>query len=125
MSGWDDPVLVGECLGSALISRGIMQESSTISSSAVSSWSGHSGLSGEMSILTLTFGGSELKLVKFVLKRTRPTEQGRVTSKQLGMYRESTFYNIIGPRLVERLCKVPSSKSHDFIPKALFAASDL
>jgi len=67
--------------------------------------------------------------MNFVLKRTQPTEGARQHSKQSGSYREATFYNTIGPWLVERLGKVPSlvlSKSHhhNFIPEALFAASD-
>lgn len=127
MSGWDDPAIVTERLGSSLISHGLKSESSIITSSIVAPLTGHSGLSGEMSLLTLMFSTScegESKTAKLVLKRTRPTEDAKKFSKQLGLYREAIFYNTIGPWLDERLANVPSSKLHDFIPKALFAASD-
>ena len=173
MSGWDNPSIVTERLRPALQSRGIVLSSFSTIISSVAPLCGHSGLSGDMSLLTLTvvttvkqgtgdsgIGGSnanataatpsaistENNIMKFVLKRTRSTEEGKQYSKKLGLYREGAFYNTIGPWVQQRLDNVqqqeqqqqdqqqpnnPSSTSSStpcqrtsFIPQALFAASD-
>lgn len=132
MSGWDDPKIVSERLIPALKSHGIIT-SEVIISSAVTPLCDHSGLSGEMSILTITLdhdnGGKEeaSSTIKFILKRTRPTDEGKATSQRLGLHREATFYKTIAPWLEERLDKIPSSSNttkRSFIPKTYFAESD-
>ncbi|KAL7554552.1 hypothetical protein ACHAWF_018011 [Thalassiosira exigua] len=130
MSGWDDPQTVTKRLRPALQSRGVMSHSSEIADSVLSPWPGQSGFSGEMALLTLSLYGADdnmdraKKTLKFVLKRTRSTEQGRLTAKRLGSYREAAFYNTISPWLEERLGEISRSMSHQIVPKALFAASD-
>mmetsp|Transcript_3024 Transcript_3024/g.6051 ORF Transcript_3024/g.6051 Transcript_3024/m.6051 type:complete len:463 (+) Transcript_3024:145-1533(+) len=141
MSGWDDPTIVTERLRQSLESMGVT--TFPIISSTVEPLGGHSGLSGEMSLLTLTVRSadddeSKTDTLKFVLKRTLPAQEAKLHSKTLGLYREGTFYSTIGPWIQERLDKVPckcaSSRDNSndsqpsnkisFIPKALFAASD-
>lgn len=134
MSGWDDPAIVSERLIPALKSRGIiMSQSTVVSSSVVSPLGGHSGLSGDVCLLSITFDTPDeapaSTTKKFVLKRTRPTNEGKATSQRLGLHREATFYNTIAPWLEKRLHKVPSSSTiteshHSFIPQTYFAESD-
>ncbi len=142
MSGWEDPAIVTDRLRQSLKSEGIT--TFPVISSTVEPLGGHSGLSGELSLLTLTVrnshdDASKTRTLKFVLKRTRPTQEAKLHSKKLGLYREGTFYGTIGPWVQERLDKIPCkgttskndttndpqpSKKMSFIPKALFAASD-
>ncbi|KAL3791340.1 hypothetical protein HJC23_006069 [Cyclotella cryptica] len=130
ISSWDDPATVTKRLAPALQSRGI---SASIVSCAVSPLGGHSGLSGDLSSLQLTF--DDTTSISLVLKRTLPTEDAKKYSKKLGLYREGVFYSTVGPWIQQRLDMVPAScefeahhgdaqHHHSFIPQALFAASD-
>lgn len=119
MSSWDDPTIVAKRLAPALEKRGI---ASSVVSSAVSHLSNHSGLSGDLSALTLSL--EDGSTVKLVLKRTRSNGDSKTYSKKLGLYREGIFYDSIGPWIQKRLNRVPGGTKHKFIPEALFSASD-
>lgn len=119
MSSWEDSTTVARRLAPALKKRGII---SPVTSSNVSPLSNHSGLSGDLSALTLSLeDGSAMKLV---LKRTRPNEDSKKYSKKLGLYREGVFYSAIGPRIQQRLDQIPRAKQNGFITEALFSASN-
>ena len=118
MSLWEDPIVVTQRLSSVLKSRGIQ---SPIQSSTVTPLSNHSGLSGDVSLLSLEF--QDETSMKLVLKRTRSTDDSKTHSKKLGLYREGIFYKTIGPWIQKRLDQVPITQ-HTFIPSALFAAVD-
>ena len=120
MISWEDPTTVAKRLSSALHVQGIV---SPIISSKVDPLSNHSGLSGDLSSLTLTFEDSTS--MKLILKRTKPFEDSKKSSKKLGLYREGVFYSTIGPWIQNRLNQVPNyGQEHTFIPQALFSASD-
>lgn len=130
ISSWDDPATVTKRLAPALQSRGI---SASIVSCAVSPLGGHSGLSGDMSSLQLTFDDDTS--MTLVLKRTLPSEDAKKYSKKLGLFREGIFYSTIGPWIQQRLDMVPPSCEleahhgddelpHAFIPRALYATWD-
>lgn len=119
MSGWEDPTTVQNRLSPALQSRNIQ---SPIATCTVDPLGGHSGLSGDLSKLTLTFQDSTA--MQLVLKRTRSTEDAKKYSKKLGLYREGEFYSTIGPWIQKKLDQVPNCIQRSFIPKALFSASN-
>lgn len=112
MTSWDDAFIVTTRLQSALSSRGV---STPIASSTVSPLEG-SGLSGDLSLLTLDTN-------KYVLKRTRAGVDAKKYSKRLGLQREGAFYETIGPWIQVRLDMIPTTSQsvHTFIPKALYA----
>ncbi|KAL7502944.1 hypothetical protein ACHAXN_000810 [Cyclotella atomus] len=125
MSSWDDPTIVSQRLSSPLQNR--LNITSPILTSTIAPLSNHSGLSGDLSLLILTF--QDDTSITLVLKRTRPNIDSQKYSKKLGLYREGVFYSTIGPWIKERLNRVVHHPNDNgdmffFIPQALYSACD-
>jgi len=126
LSGWDDLEVVTERLGTALDDTQSSGTSSTrIESAVCESLADHSGLSGDLKLLTLTLSSenenSAKNEIKLLIKQSMPGEKKAKSSKAFGKYREAYMYSTIGPWLRERL---GAQSDCSFIPQAHYAVAD-
>lgn len=121
LSGWDDPEVVAERLGTALDdAHGSGNSATRIESAACESLADHSGLSGDLQVLTVTLSESGArKEIKLLIKQSMPGEEKAKSSKAFGKHREAYMYSTIGPWLRER-----ARSDCSFIPRAHYAVAD-